>query len=340
MPFHEQVAGTAVLALVVFGVAGWIQAAIRRRRGEPLISFEARRPAPWTFFDLLAVFVVYVAVQLGAALVVRAIFGAAASLEKATAEQLTALLLAQGTANLLAASCGAAIALSRAGAKPRDLGVSWKDAARDVRLGVGAFFMLAMPVMLLQAALTHWWPSEHPLVLILRNNATWLLFVVGVIVAVVIAPLTEEFFFRVLLQGWLEKAGGKRRESEANTAAMANPPQRDATSSAIVVAEIVPSRPDENPYAANRAEGAVVEKLAESEQTPPPPYWPIFVSAAVFALMHFSHGPDPIPLFLLALGLGYLYRQTHRLLPSVTVHFLLNGMSMALLWMELMYGKK
>jgi membrane protease YdiL (CAAX protease family) len=72
----------------------------------------------------------------------------------------------------------------------------------------------------------------------------------------------------------------------------------------------------------------------------PSPHWPVVVSAAVFALMHYSHGPDPIPLFLLAVGLGYLYRQTHRLLPSVTVHFLLNGMSMALLWMELTYGKK
>ena len=43
---------------------------------------------------------------------------------------------------------------------------------------------------------------------------------------------------------------------------------------------------------------------------------------------------------LMALGLGYLYRQTHRLLPSVTVHMLLNGLSMAILWIDLVYGAK
>jgi membrane protease YdiL (CAAX protease family) len=159
------------------------------------------------------------------------------------------------------------------------------------------------------------------------------------LVAVVIAPVTEEFFFRVLLQGRLERFGRQRRAAEAHGAPLADAAWREPTPPEVVVAEIVPPPPDENPYAASHAAGAVAEKFTDSEPTPPP-YWPIFVSAAVFALMHFSHGPDPIPLFFLALGLGYLYRQTHRLLPSVTVHFLLNGMSMALLWMELMYGKK
>jgi membrane protease YdiL (CAAX protease family) len=51
--------------------------------------------------------------------------------------------------------------------------------------------------------------------------------------------------------------------------------------------------------------------------------------------MHAAHGPDPIPLFVLALGLGYLYRQTHRILPCIVVHFLLNLLTMAALAMEL-----
>jgi membrane protease YdiL (CAAX protease family) len=38
--------------------------------------------------------------------------------------------------------------------------------------------------------------------------------------------------------------------------------------------------------------------------------------------------PDPIPLFVLALGLGYLYRQTHRILPCIVVHLLLNACSL------------
>ena len=53
-------------------------------------------------------------------------------------------------------------------------------------------------------------------------------------------------------------------------------------------------------------------------------FWPV----QLLRRTHYSHGPDWIPLFFLALGLGYLYRQTHRLLPCITVHFLLNSCSM------------
>jgi Type II CAAX prenyl endopeptidase Rce1-like len=59
---------------------------------------------------------------------------------------------------------------------------------------------------------------------------------------------------------------------------------------------------------------------------------PIVISAAFFAVMHWSHGPDPAALFVLALGLGYLYQRTHRWMPSVVTHACLNGTTMLLLW--------
>ncbi len=64
-------------------------------------------------------------------------------------------------------------------------------------------------------------------------------------------------------------------------------------------------------------------------------FLPILVSSSLFAALHVSHGPDWIPLFFLALGLGYLYRQTNRLLPGMVVHFLLNGTSMGLFLVEI-----
>jgi membrane protease YdiL (CAAX protease family) len=66
---------------------------------------------------------------------------------------------------------------------------------------------------------------------------------------------------------------------------------------------------------------------------------PIVCSAGVFALLHVGHGPDPIPLFVFALALGYLYQRTGRILPSLTLHFLLNGVSLVMLMFEL-YGPK
>ena len=61
-------------------------------------------------------------------------------------------------------------------------------------------------------------------------------------------------------------------------------------------------------------------------------WFPIVVSSAIFALLHLPNGPDWIPLFFLAAGMGYLYQRTHRLLPSLTVHALLNSLSMWGLW--------
>ena len=48
---------------------------------------------------------------------------------------------------------------------------------------------------------------------------------------------------------------------------------------------------------------------------------------------HASNGPDPVPLFVLALGLGYLYQTTQRILPSIVVHFLLNGTTLLMMWL-------
>jgi hypothetical protein len=60
--------------------------------------------------------------------------------------------------------------------------------------------------------------------------------------------------------------------------------------------------------------------------------WPLLVSSGLFAMAHYNHGPDPIPLFFLAVGLGYLYQRTHRVLPCIVVHFLVNATTMMRLW--------
>lgn len=56
--------------------------------------------------------------------------------------------------------------------------------------------------------------------------------------------------------------------------------------------------------------------------------WPIVVSATLFAGIHVAHGPDFVALFLLSLGQGYLYQRTHRIVPVILVHLLMNLFSM------------
>ena len=62
---------------------------------------------------------------------------------------------------------------------------------------------------------------------------------------------------------------------------------------------------------------------------------PIVISSLIFALMHYSHGPDWVPLIILAAGMGYLYQRTHRVVPSLVVHALLNSLSMFGLWLQI-----
>ncbi|MEO1527289.1 MAG: CPBP family intramembrane glutamic endopeptidase [Planctomycetota bacterium] len=53
--------------------------------------------------------------------------------------------------------------------------------------------------------------------------------------------------------------------------------------------------------------------------------WPIVVTSVVFAYMHFGQGAAPIPLYLLSIGLGFLYQAHGSLVPCIIVHFLLNA---------------
>jgi len=62
---------------------------------------------------------------------------------------------------------------------------------------------------------------------------------------------------------------------------------------------------------------------------------PVVISAALFAAMHAGQGPAPIPLFVFALFLGYVYQRTHRVFPSLFIHTILNGTSMLMLWNEM-----
>ena len=62
--------------------------------------------------------------------------------------------------------------------------------------------------------------------------------------------------------------------------------------------------------------------------------WPVYATSLLFALLHFGQGAAWIPLFFLSLGLGYLYRQTGRIGPSLIVHMVLNGITMSIAILE------
>ena len=119
-------------------------------------------------------------------------------------QQVVNSLAATSLANL--ATVAFAIAWTRlaAGATWSDLGLRFDRALADVRLGLAAFAAISVPIYLLQALLSQFVEAEHPIIELLKEHQQPWVLAMCAFSAVVVAPLAEEFFFRVLLQGWLE----------------------------------------------------------------------------------------------------------------------------------------
>lgn len=321
----------------------------------PLLPALPRREVPWAFFDLVAL--------VGIWLIVSGVVGIAwrqagwladdaADLAGAVSQR--AALAANILVPVAAMAIGLPVIALRTGATLRDLGlVPWQLGA-DLRRGLVAFVMLAPPVYGLQALLVGLWkPSQHPLIELFRRAPQADTFLLLCLSAGVVAPLVEELLFRVLLQGFLEKAVVFRGPvHELVFGAVAPPPAEHA---ALTAAEV--SANHACPTQSNAARGAPDEAWSalpdgsdavslatlttglKAFNRLPPRGWrgglPIAGSSVLFGLMHYTHGPDWIPLIVLGTGLGYLYQRTHRLLPCCVVHASLNSLSLWGLWVEM-----
>lgn len=267
-----------VLAAVLVGCAlAWWLAVGRVRRGRPVLRRRRRRPVPWGVDGGAALAVL----SLGTSLL-GAVLAAAAD-----EELIVDLTLAD--AAMHAASMGVLCLLvlgwqrSAVGAIFADFGLPWWSSktvsfqqfvcslVRDVGHGVGLWLLMLPPVYVVQSVIVGLLgqPSGHPTIERLLSDPSGEGFAAAVLMAVVVAPVYEEFAFRVMLQGWLERVAGSRRA-----------------------------------------------------------WSPIVFSSLLFAAAHTGQGFAPAPLFVLALGLGYVYRQTHRFLPCVVAHAAFNALSL------------
>lgn len=287
--------GTLIVSGFVLSVSHLL---LRRRQGLPALTFEPRRPVPWGMVDQIPVFIMVAPVV---ATIVLKLIGSYE--EKPVTLDLAAIVTAIVIyLGVLAASLVGVF--QREGVAWSDLGVVREAIARDVKIGAAAFCLFAPIVLTMQFLLTKYvTKSSHPIIEGLLRDASPGKLAACMVSAVIVAPVFEEYVFRVLFQGWLER--------------LRVMPEQFVSRKAILMAGVV--------------DGEVSETRGI--------LWPSIVSAAIFALMHYSHGPDPIPLFFLALGLGYIYQQTHRILPCIIVHFLLNLTSMLILLIHILFGE-
>ena len=364
----EQVVAVVGLSILVCCLWLWTKAIYREIHGQAWLPYELRYGVPWGLTDVLVIATLVIAAQILAGMIWGHWNGQAPkTIESLTPDQMRRLILSSSLANLVAFILGL-LYLRMRHATWRDLGIDAFRIREDLSRGIAAFFMFAPPVYMLQGFLSQWIAPEHPLITLIEEDRDPKLLYVAVFAAVIVAPMAEEYFFRVILQGWLENVARVRRSDKSG-----NGIYRDPTRDLLIGRSSYPDKqgtPNEAPResAEHAGSGSVdLESLnagalaGETAQSPSgatpdaelhaadpvdsgepvvmedssPSRWPIVASAAMFAIMHLGHGPAPIALFVLALGLGYLYQRTHRVLPCIVVHALVNTLTLVALGLSL-----
>lgn len=331
----DVILGGIVILLLAGSLVGWIWCGRRMSAGQPILRRESSEPVPWGMMHLF----LFVLVQAGVLGAVNFILQRSGwgnpdlKLVEMSSRQAANYLLASAIGNLIALVLFWLLVRIRTPLTAQDLGWNGSRLIADIGLGILAFIVVVPPVLALQWLLSQWLDPAHPLFEKIRSDKSMVLFRSGVFAAVVTAPILEEYLFRVLIQGWLEKfAESARPRDPGRRRIVADELLRGWSRRAGALQADFEGLPDRHQPSGPGEEVGGQRPPAVPWARDLWPDWPVSVSAFLFAMAHFGNGPDPIPLFFLAIGLGYLYERTHRIVPAITLHFLVNGLAMCELW--------
>jgi membrane protease YdiL (CAAX protease family) len=297
---------------------------ISARRAGPLLPYEPRRPVPW---GPIGGFLAFLSVLF-------ALMSATGGKTDSSEEPLQSVdILGSLVVQIFIVGGFLFLVAAATHANIHDLGLpTRKDRlARDIFSGFVAFLAALAPVHIVQyVLLSVLFPrqdvSGHQLIRMVTSGPPdmGLLLAAGA-AAVIVAPICEEIAFRLLLQGWLERFEDEQLGLSPATANL--PAANDEARAAN----------DEQPQPTDTS--AVGSHSAIQHAQPragiaglPHGWFPILISATAFGLAHFGYGPEPVPLYLLGLVLGYLYQRTHRIVPGIIAHALFNLFTMIVLW--------
>jgi membrane protease YdiL (CAAX protease family) len=311
----------------------------------PAAADEATRRAPWSALEIVLVVFLYFAWSalffqaLAAGGVYRYWYGQETVDLAHLQDEGTDSLLARQRLAIWAATAAfpfqlisvPAILLLVSGTRPERIGLTPRRAGRNALLGVIACAVLAPPVLGLHwavLALYKYWPDvqakEHLLQRLAKQGLSPVEWAAWLFVAVVAAPVMEEVLFRGVMQPWFGKGA-------------AHPWL------AVLLALLAAASMREGRIRETWPEGGVLllEALA-----PPlfvlalvPPFllvwlrWrdgpapAVYATSMLFAVVHTTAWPSPVPLFVLSLGLGALAARTRSLVGPIVLHGLFNATS-------------
>jgi membrane protease YdiL (CAAX protease family) len=294
--------------LAAMAIACWLSAAIglaiavRMWRGRPVLRYQPRRQVPWQGIDLLVIVVVYVVTL-------------------------------------------------------------WRCQEDALRI-MGP--EITRPPAMVNVGETS---AAHSVAKMLQDAPPWMYVLCGLSV-VVVAPIFEEFLFRVLLQGWLEsrRASWKRKLPTLRRLAPGAVGPMVAASFLFALIHFRVDAPPRHPHfhlgmmLATSVTSLLsmtfavlwlrwrVKATAADLGWAPQRFWgdvrtgvvaylavaaPLFIVQIGLAMALPKYlAPDPLTLFLFALLLGTLYHRTHRGVPAMVAHAMLNATSLALLWFQ------
>ncbi|REJ69036.1 MAG: CPBP family intramembrane metalloprotease [Planctomycetota bacterium] len=336
-------------ALLIASLVATIVVVLRAFGSNSLLAHARRLPVPWNGWHVLGAFACYMATLFLVAVVAAAILSQDRPIEDVSdLEWMRQAFVAQFIAT--AVSLGAFILISRP--RPVDFGFPGTSIGRDLVIGGIAFLVVAPWLFLCKWLLSFLVSGDHPFFEMLSAEADQQFWLLAIVSIVVVAPIGEELFFRVILQGWLERVMGSRQEAVTAVAVgeseggLSVPPLPGSTSASPPSSDLPiagtggasgSSAAHDDPFAppatfAPAGEGA--EPMPVVSPAPAIAWGPICVSSAIFAAVHIGNGPDPIPIFFLALVLGYLYQRTHRALPCIALHMVLNAFSLTVGWLQ------
>lgn len=241
---------------------------------------------------------------------------AASSLSHLQMDDQAKLLLQNAVAS---AGTFAAIVALLAAMRPgqlRALGTNLKWLRAGIAGGAATLFVLYPLISLTSAAVESIYyrlhrsqPEAHELLQLLNQSHNRGLSLFTIILAVLIAPMSEELAYRGLLQTALGRG----------FALLSVIWQRAGARAPIDPVDIAITTPSVLDYGSRSMLGRQVASPGEFSR-----WSAVIVTAAIFAAIHLNIAFF-VPLFVLAIGLGYVYERTGNLWVSICAHGLFNG---------------